>query len=123
MPDQYTVNALSEDPRGAAVEEGLIDGRAVAGGSGVTATAATTGAKFRGCLVSEDGDGTYTATLGTDDLDSAALAAANANTLDVPAGGVGVVTFAVDNGTTITLVSMAARGRKPSILTDGVLPS
>lgn len=90
------------------VSEGLIDGRAVPSDT-VTITAATT--TFRGFLISEDGDGTYTVTMGTDDVGaSAALAAADALLIDVPAGGIGVLTGAVNNVTTVSETSMARRG-------------
>ena len=130
----FSTNTVADLAKGAAVEgldflapsltatvaAGLIDGRAVAATT-VTLTASTTGGKYRGALISEDGDGTYTATLGTDDLDSAALAAAEALTLAVPSGGVGIATCAVDATTGVTLLSMAVRGQLPGTTTDGVL--
>jgi hypothetical protein len=96
----------------ATISAGLIDGRAVAA---ATATLTAAGSNFRGFLVSEDGDGTYTVTLGTDALATAVLAAAEALTLDVPAGGVGIATGAVNNTTTVTLLSMEQRGKLPKV--------
>jgi hypothetical protein len=92
--------------------EGLIDGRAVAAGSPADVTPAT--ADFRGFLVSEDGDGTWTVTQTADDSHaSAALAAAAALELAIPAGGVALVTGAVNNTTTLSEISIARRGEVP----------
>jgi hypothetical protein len=125
-----TYNTVAGDPRGAAVEglsfdfsgltitfeEGLIDGRAVASATAVPTAATTT---FRGFLVSEDGDSTYTVTQTADDSHaSAALAAAAALLLKVPAGGVGVITGAVNNATTLSLLSMEVRGKLPAVTND-----
>lgn len=90
------------------VSQGLIDGRAVPAGTAVVTAATTT---FRGFLISEDGDGTYTVTMTADNSHaSAALAAAAALLIDVPAGGIGVLTGAVNNTTTVSLTSMERRG-------------
>ncbi len=90
--------------------EGLINGRAVASTvHGVTAAAST----FEGFLISEDGDGTFTITQ-TADAASAVLAAAAALALDVPAGGIAVLTGAV-SPTVVTLPSMEQRGKLPKV--------
>jgi hypothetical protein len=96
------------------VAQGLIDGRAVPAVASVVVTAATT--TFRGFLISEDGDGTYTVTMGTDDgAASAALAADAALLIAVPAGGVALLTGAVNNTTVVSLTSMERRGELPAI--------
>lgn len=90
---------------------GTIDGRAIAAADPAGGmTAATTADKFRAQLLSEDGDGTFTVTLGTDDLASAALAAAEALTIAVPSGGVGVCTAVVKQDGSVSDLSLAVRG-------------
>ncbi len=99
------------------VAQGLIDGRAVPAVATVTITAATT--TFRGFLISEDGDGTYTVTMGTDDVGATAvLAAADALLIDVPAGGVALLTGAINNTTVVSLTSMARRGAVIGVSAD-----
>lgn len=100
--------------------EGLIDGRAVPSASPAAVTPATT--TFRGFLVSEDGDGTYTVTMGTDDVGAtAALAVADAlANLDVPTGGIGICAGAVNNTTTLSDIDMSVRGALPPVSANEV---
>jgi len=103
-------------------EKGLIDGRAVQAVAAPIVTAAST--TFRGFLISEDGDGTYTTTMGTDDVGATAvLAAADALLIDVPAGGIAIITGAVNNTTTVSLLSMERRGAVSAVTLDAVLPA
>lgn len=103
---------------------GIVDGRHVVATIDVGVTGATTGGKFRGYLISEDGDGTFTATAGTDDLDTAVLAAADALLIDVPAGGVAILTGVATQTTAVAqLKSVARQGETPPITVDGVLPT
>lgn len=98
---------------------GLIDGRSVAANAAAgTLVASTTVGKFRGQLVSEDGDGTFTVTLGTDDLASAALAAADAQLIDVPSGGIAISTHVVKQDGTVSDPDISVRGKVAKITLD-----
>jgi len=96
---------------------GSIDGRHVDATIDQGVTAATTGGKFRGYLISEDGDGTFTVTAGTDDLASAVLAAADALLIAVPAAGVAIMTgVATDTTAAAQLKSTARQGEIAAIV-------
>jgi len=103
----------------ATVGAGLIDGRGVAAVAAPIITAATT--TYRGWLISEDGDGTYTTTMGTDDVGaSSALALADALLIDVPAGGIAVATGSVNNTTTV-VIDLTNRGKTPEVTLDATV--
>lgn len=103
-----TLNITTQDP-------GLVDGRAVPALSEAV-TAATTGGKFRGFLVSEDGDGTYTVTQTADDShDDAATALTAALDLAVPAGGIGIVAGSVSSTAVQGTFSLAVQGKEPEV--------
>ena len=94
---------------------GTIDGRNVPVLAG-TVTASTTGGKFRSWILSEDGDGTYTVTMGTDDEhDSEALAFADIGDLVVPAGGIGLLGGVTDNTDAEYAFDLSVRGKLPPV--------
>lgn len=97
-------------------EPGMIDGVHKDAVS-VTAVVATT--TFKGFLVSEDGDGTYTITHTADDVAAtAALALDAAELLDVPAGGTGLFTGAVDDTDADHGYRISVRGKVPPVSAD-----
>jgi len=97
---------------------GQIDGRTIESGTAGAVTGATTSTKFQASLLSEDGDGTFTVTKGTDDLASAALAAADALLIPVPAGGVAIATVVVKEDGTVSNLDHSRRGESAAVTAD-----
>lgn len=80
----------------------------------VTAVVATT--TYKGFLVSEDGDGTYTITHTADNAAaSAAAALALAVALDVPAGGIGLFAGSVGTANAENPFDLSVRGKLPPV--------
>jgi len=104
-----------DDMAGAALtvtaDQDLIDG---VHKPAVSVTAVIAGSTFKGYLVSEDGDGTYTITHTADDVAAtAALAMDAAELLAVPAGGIGLFVGAVDTNDADLGYRMSVRGKLP----------
>lgn len=81
-----------------------------------TAVVATTGGKFKGFLVSEDGDGTYTITHTADDAAATAAAAlVLAAALAVPSGGIGLFAGSVGSANAENPFDLSVRGKLPAV--------
>ncbi len=113
MPAIAGFDSIAAATLAVTASEGLIDEVAK---PAVAVTAIVASTTFKGFLVSEDGDGTYTITHTADDIAvSAILALAAAEALDVPAGGIGLFAGSVDTTDAELPFSLAVRGNLPPV--------